>query len=417
MTLAYWSALLVGAIGAGIAVCASLVVRDRHVRWLALAAVLLAVMSGTGIALVARDTSRLDAMIAAAFISVGGFAGGFALAAALVPSLTRPAADPATVPAASGARDARRLSFVIVADGQPEHYEPAVLTEAYELLARSDAPGPPDAVRVFAYMAERLRYRSAGLSPSRPVIRALNQRVRERIRGGGFDGDVDEAWLQGAPRLADTVARLASGGASDIVIASVAVATSVPFDQARVRAEAVVPPASAVRLWYAHPLWADDGLAHLVVDRVLSALPGGTRQTDGVVLVAPGQPWQWDRESPASCEHQTFFLQRVRALLTAAGATESAVRIAWLDWQDPGVTEVVRHLAALGCERIVVVPATWPADTLETLIDLPNAVEAADLDPGITVEVLHGWGDEDAVAEAVARGAIAAAREAMAYPV
>jgi sirohydrochlorin ferrochelatase len=148
-----------------------------------------------------------------------------------------------------------------------------------------------------------------------------------------------------------------------------------------------------------------------VAGKVLAALPRGPRPTDGVVLAGLGQPWQWDRDNPRSCEHETFFLQRVRAALIAAGAPETNVRTAWLDWQDPGVTEVTRHLAALGCERIIVVPATTCADTLETIIDLPAAVEQASVDPGIRVQVLHGWGDEDVVARALTRAALETAQE------
>jgi protoheme ferro-lyase len=207
-----------------------------------------------------------------------------------------------------------------------------------------------------------------------------------------------EAWTSGTPRLADAIASAVADGADAVVVASLEAVESPAYETALAEAKAVAPKRSGIRIWHGSPLWADPVLTRRLAERVLAALPKGPRPTDGIVLVAEGQPWQWDRQWPQSCEQTTFFIQRVRAALVASGALEANVRAAWLDWQDPGVTEVVRHLAALGCERIVVVPTTTPADTLEVAIDLPAAVEQAAIDPGIRVEILHGWGDDPAIA-------------------
>lgn len=406
-----WAALLVGSILAGCATCSSLVTRGRAVAAATLAAVATGLAGVSAVVVVARLTGRADATVAAAFIGLGGYIGGFALAAAFVPALTRLPPLPGPLPVETAPAPDTPAAFVLVAEGQPETYDPAVLTRSYALLAETEVPVPPDAVRAFGYVSERARYRSAGLSPSRPVARSVANRMTKRLRDAGYTGPVTEAWLEGAPRLADALHSLASDGAREVVVVFLGVAESLPFDRARIETDTVVPPGSGVRVCYAHTLWADDSLAHLVAGKALATLPRGPRPTDGVVLAGLGQPWQWDRENPRSSEHETFFLQRVRAALVAAGVQETNVRTAWLDWQDPGVTEVARHLAALGCQRIVVVPATTCADTLETVIDLPSAVEQADLDPEIRVEVLHGWGDEDAVADALARAALETARE------
>jgi protoheme ferro-lyase len=406
-----WAALFAGSILAGYATCAALVARRRA----ALIAMLVATAAGlaavAAVVGVARLSGRADATVAATFIAMGGYLGGFALAATLVPAWTRLPPLPGPVPADPQPASDGSPAIVLVAGGQPETYDPAVLTHSYSMLAGTDVPVPPDAVRVFGYMSERVRYRSAGLSPARPVALSISRQMAERLRDAGHTGPVTTAWLEGTPRLADVVHRLASQGSRDVIVVSLGVAESLPLDRARIEAEAVARPGAGVRLCYTHSLWADESLAHLVAGNVLAALPRGPRPTDGVVLVGLGQPWQWDRENPRSCEQETFFLQRVRAALVTAGTPEANVRTAWLDWQDPGVTEVARHLAALGCERIIVVPATTCADTLETIVDLPSAVEQADLDPGIRVQVLHGWGENEIVADALTRAVLETARE------
>ena len=391
-----WCGLLGFAIGAGAAACAALVVKRGAAAPLAFLAVVFGAMAVGSFALLSQAVPHIDRLVAAGFIGAGAFLGGFALAAALLPSLTRMPPLPAVVSASASPRPGPAV--IVLADGQPETYDPAVVTSAFERLGATDVPVPPDAVRVFAYLSERMRYRSAGLSPARPVVRSLTARVSEGLRTRGLDGPVLEAWLRGTPRLADAVAAAAESGAVTIVVALLDTSESPAYEVARTEAGAVAPKRGGIRMCYTPPLWSDSTLARAVAGRVLSALPRGPRPTDGVVLVTDGQPWQWDREWPRSCEQTTYFVQRVRAELVSAGALEANVRMAWLDWQDPGVTEVVRHLAALGCERIVVVPATTPADTLETTIDLSAAVEQAALDPGIRVELLHGWGDDPGIA-------------------
>jgi protoheme ferro-lyase len=395
-----WTGLLGCAIGAGAAACGWLVGSRRSVVLFASLTIGLGSATVGSFVWLMQAALRTDRLIAAGFIGAGAFLGGFALAAALLPSLTHMPPLPAGL-RVSVAR-VTEPAIIILADGQPETYDPAAVTHSFERLAATDVPVPPDAVRVFAYFSERMRYRSAGMSPARPVVRSLSARVAEGLRHRGCEGPVFEAWMRGTPRLADAIAAAVKAGAGTIAVALLDATESPAYEFARSEADAVASKRDGVHVCYGSPLWSDPTVARRVVERALAALPRGPRATDGIVLVADGQPWQWDNAWPRSCEQTTFFIQRVRAGLVAAGVLEANVRAAWLDWQDPGVTEVVRHLAALGCERIVVIPATAPADTLETAIDLPAAVETAAIDPGIRVEILHGWGDDPAIAAVLA---------------
>jgi hypothetical protein len=62
----------------------------------------------------------------------------------------------------------------------------------------------------------------------------------------------------------------------------------------------------------------------------------------------------------------------------------------------------VRHLAALGSELILVVPASMPVETLGTLVDLPGAIDFARLDPGVDVVTLAAWGNDDVLVSELA---------------
>ena len=402
-----WAVLLLAAIAAGGAACASLVARRGPGSSLALLSGLLAALLLYCIVAIARSTGRVDTTVAAGFIAFGALLGGFSLAAALVPSLT---ALP-RVRAGAAPGDPAPPSLIVVADGHPEGYDPAVTTQSFERLADSGVPLPPDAIRVFAYLNDRGRHRSTGINPSRPVVRAVTRRATELLRTAGFTGEVREAWLHGTPRLCDALIDAAEQGSQEAAVVLLGVAESYEHHLARGEVDACADKGIPGSVVYAPPLWSDDALARFVCDRTLAALPSSPGEHDGVVLVAAGQPAQWDRTHPRAAEHETFFCQRVRSLLVTAGLQDGNVRTAWMDWHDPDVTEVVRHLAALGCARIVVVPATTAADSLETILDLPAAVAQAAVDASVHVEVLHGWGEDEAVSEVLMRASLAALRE------
>jgi hypothetical protein len=147
--LTFWAAMLVAAVASGCACCASLVMKRGAAPFAVVLAALTGAASAAAVVALGRATGRADLVIAAAFIGVGGFVGGFALAAALVPSITRLAPLPGPLPSLEYRTDPP-TAFVLVAEGQPEEYDPATLTRAHELLVMSDVPAPPDAVRVFA---------------------------------------------------------------------------------------------------------------------------------------------------------------------------------------------------------------------------------------------------------------------------
>jgi sirohydrochlorin ferrochelatase len=225
------------------------------------------------------------------------------------------------------------------------------------------------------------------------------------------DIDVRAAWLDPPDRLDDVVAAAAAEGYRRIAVVPFGIADSMYLDRAKRSVDDLGLAAVGVRIAYSAPLWSRSGVARSVADRVLSSIAPPDRSATGVVLVGHGQPWQWDRDYPAGSEHETYFAQRVRSLLVEEGFGPELVRIGWLDWQDPGVSEAVRHLVAFGCRRVLVVPAAMPVETLGTLIDLRGAAEEAVAGTHVRLDVLPAWGDHPGVVAAVADAAVAAIQE------
>jgi len=400
-----WAVLLAAGIASGAVTCAALVV-PRRLLWSAgIAGTVSAVVLSGALSWIWQSTHRPDALIAAVFITAGASVGGFALASSSVAGLTRGGTVP---PSTAPARPAEsRVSVVLLADEEPEDYAPSAVTAVFDRYERSDVPLPPDVARPLVYASQRASYGRTGGSPARAAVRSTAASLATRLRNEGVTDAVTVAFCGGGPSLADAVAAEVAGGASTVVVSALTVAWTGPFDEAVAGTALLGLGQAGVGLEVTAPMWASEHVSAMLAQRALAAL-GGDRSTDGVVLVAAGEPEQLERDHPAAVEQTTFFSQRVRADLIEAGLASERIRRAWLEWEEPDVSEAVRHLAAVGARRIVLVPADFPCDTIATLVDLRFAAERAADETGTSVSVLPAWGDDAAVVEALRDGVVEA---------
>ena len=383
-------------------ICSALIVPSRWLTWSALAGFIVTAIVLVGCWTVLTDTKRPDAAIASAFIAVGATMGGYALAAALVPAVTR--SRVATPHKTSSPTADDGFAVVLLADAEPESYDPRMVTDALVRYDGADVPLPPEVARPVIYASERSRYRRAGGSPARATVHAVADALATRLARDGIAPEVRTAFCTGEPSLSGAVAELAAAGASKVVVACLTVARTRAFDSAIADASA---GAAGVELEVTEPMWASPHIAAMVAQRALAAI-APDQEAGGVVLVSEGEPREQDYASPEATEQATFFAHRVRAALVDAGLANDRIRRAWLEWEEPDVSEATRHLAALGAHRVALVPVTFPTETIATLMDLRYAAERASEDTGTMVVSLKAWNDDPAVIEALSEAVRAA---------
>jgi protoheme ferro-lyase len=393
-----WAAVLIAGIAGGVVTCAAMVVPRRRVPWAGLpgtAAIAVVVLAAGAIW---HATSRVDALIAFAFIAIGACGGGYALASSLVAALTRTRPSRPRIPRTAATDD--RISVVLLSDAEPERYDPSAVTAVLDRYESAEVPLPPDVARPLVYASERSRYHQAVASPAREAARATARALAARLETDAIAASVRVAFCNGAPSLSDVLADLASSGVHRVVVAGLTVAWTRAFATALSEATDSGVAAAGFHVEVTDPMWASPHIAEMAAQRALSALVGDPL-AGGVVLLEEGEPWQWNREDPASEEQATFFAQRVRAELVEAGLAANRIRRAWLEWEEPDVSEATRHLAAVGATRIVLLPVTFPVETLATTLDLHAAAERAAEETGASTVVLRAWGDDPAVIQSL----------------
>lgn len=354
---------------------------------------------------VATETAGPGAQALGFVIVVAGFVGGYALASALLEQTARPA-PVAPLPSAGD----RGIGLILLAQAEPEEYDLAETTRELGSLAEEEALSIGLAVLPFMLAAQKTRYRAvAGRSPARKQILRIAERLEAALVPATFTR-LDVAWCDGgSDTLAETVSAAFESGCERVVVVPLAVGESLEMQRAKARLDRAASGSEPIGVVFASSLAAAESITALLARRIAVGVAGP--QTTGVVLAARGEPEVRRSANRSFEEAEIAFTTRLRALVAESGVPQEQIRIAYAEWSEPGVSSEVRHLALLGCERILVSPACFPAETLVTKIDIPMSVKQARIDPMISVVTLSAWGDELEVVEALKQSALAGLAE------
>lgn len=405
-----WVAIVVGAIGTGASFVGILVARRSLEGPFAIIGLCFFVLCAWGFGAVTVEYDRLDAIIYAFVFAIAGIAGGYALVSTLLGWLASRARTGTPSLPDTQFSDSGDTAVLVLGEVDPPTYSPGATAAALEDLADEGLLRASIGVLPFLFMAQKTRYRAAGgASPAARQLDAVAEKVESLLSANEIPSRVEAAWCEGERSLAARVANVVTQGVKRIVVAEAVIAESLEVDIAKREVDALRLGDRGVCVTYAGPLWSSELIARLVTNRTLAV--AGDLSAAGVVLVGQGQPEDRARDRRDFDEQETAFLNHVRMLLVEKGLGEQSVRIAWADWRTPEVTGTVRHLAALGCQRIVVAPACFPFDSITTTLDLQLAVRQARVDETVSVVTLPAWHDDPAFVEEL-RADIASALDA-----
>jgi protoheme ferro-lyase len=357
----------------------------------------------SAVASIARDYRTPTAIGGALFFSLAGAVTAYMLTAALLPLLAR-LPFPAAETDDCGVRAGRAVVLVACADAP--RYDPRAISSRASDLGRIGALDVPLAAEPFLYLAERARFAAlGGVSPGPAAARSLCDSVTVAVRAFAPDTQVRLSWTYARPTLTDMVTQLSRSGVESIAVVPLGSAQDPGVVRALDELDALRAPKGTPPLAVVSSLWTDRRLADRMAQRIIDAVPDEPRASTGVALVCPGRPTGEPDGRSGDDGDEIYFTQRVRMLLAAQGFDDRLVRIAWLDWQQPDLTEAVRHLAALGCQRVVVAPATIVVPTVSIVLDTRQALEFARLPIHVSVTVLPPWEDDPAIVDTIAAGA------------
>ena len=400
---ALWTTLIIGAVAFGATVVAILVSHRSLEPIFAVAALLSFGSAAWAFGEISIAYDRFAVLLWALAFGVAAFSGGYALASTLLASIAsrhRRLAPPALLPHDRGA-----AALIVLGDIDPHTYDERSTAADLERLSDEGLLNVSIAILPFLFFAQKARYRAVGgTSPATRQLEMVSDQLSTTLHGSQFDR-VEPAWLGGERDLAARVLNLVEQGYRRIAVTQVMISESLELDEAKRRVDALRLEERGISIRYADALWSAERVAALVAMRVMAVVSDPSDA--GVVVVGLGQPVERAQSCRDFDEHEASFMNRVRMLLVERGIPETNVRLAWADWHGPDVTSTVRHIAALGCNRLVVEPACFPLDTVATLLDLQLAVRQARVDEGISIVTPSAWHDDPLLIEELRARAVA----------
>ncbi len=394
-TAALWITLVVASFALGTSTVAILVVRRSAEPAFAALGLAALITGAWAFALISEAYTRLDAVIYALVFAAGAAVGGYALASTLLGLLAR--SESVTVLGVEIGPDTGKAALVILGEDEPASYDEGATATALDRLSEEGLLHASIAILPFLFMAQKARYRAAGgTSRAARQLDSLAEHVEASLSSSEF-GQVGSASVEGRRSLEQAVISAARHGFRRIVVAEAVVGASLELDRDKCRVDALRLSDHGVCVAYTDVLSDSERIAALVATRILNI--AGDPALTGVVLVGAAQPDTRSKDRRDFDEQESSFLNRVRMRLVERGLAETHVRIAWVEWRTPDVTSAVRHLAAMGCLRIVVSPACFPLDTIRSTLDIEIAVRQARLDPSVTAITLTGYASDPAFAE------------------
>lgn len=390
----YWATVFAAAVACGASLVGLLALRRTQEAVMFFIGLLGIATSTWAITRLVLAYGQLQVALVGALIALAAAAGGYGLASALLPRFapklrTHELPDP--LPA-----DDDRITVLVLACIEPEQYEPSAVAADLGDLADAGLVEPTIGITPFLFAAQKARYRAAGgRSPSALAALHLVERLESMLDDRRLD-PVELVACSLRDTLDEAIVRAARRGCRRVVVANLSVGESYVTDRAKTRADLLRPEQAGVRVVYTPPLWGSEPLAEDLARRIWGGRDDP--ESTGVALIMHGQPEARERTHGAFDVQENAFCNRIRLLLAERGIPESNVRLGYLDWRSPDVTETVRHLAALGCRRVLVVPACFPFESVNTVLDLQVAVRQARVDAHVSTVVFSAWGEDDVVA-------------------
>ena len=398
-----WLAMvLFGGLLSGLAMVGFLVLKKAAEPLMVSLWVLGAVLAGWGIFQLAAYPPRTGVLVVTALFGVAAFIGGYGLGSAILATIGTKVSPATKLSVTSASTADSRAAAILVACVDATEYEPEVVHEELERWGSLVSSRVGLLVTPLLYATHKARYRTlGGESPGYAQAKELAENVEAIVR---TESDIDTVLMATCTRSQSpdrVIAGLAKEGFRRFVVSGVSVGESYAIDQAKSQIDQMEPASEGLRVAYTPAFFGADRLSTIIAQRILSRV--ATQDAPGVALLMNGQPEHHRRTHEIFDIQEATFCSRIRLQLTEGGIAPEFVRVCSLEWRDPDLTETIRHLAAYGCENILVAPVCMPFDTLSARIDIQLAIRRARVADTSAVHLLNCWATEPEVPRILAK--------------
>lgn len=317
----------------------------------------------------------------------------------------------------------KKTAVIILAKGESEEYTPIPMIRRFRAKAETGVPQKHILLQPFEFFKVKSKYKKIGGAQdelSAEEIRGnvggnpykkIMKNVVKKIEGSFLDIDeYQEAYVDDYPTITQALLRAISIGASKITILNLFMADSFEYQLAIDEMKRIDFSQIGVAIKQTDFLAKSDDIQSYIVAKVKEAVPGNLiKDKVGIILIADGQPTQWDEKYPLT-EEENNFVAGIKGKLRKAGFNEQLIVNAWIEERDPTLIDAFNDLNESKCITIITVPVTAPIDCLDSLVEITQALEKQAIAADIELISVGAWNDDEEIIKAYL-GLITSAKE------
>jgi sirohydrochlorin ferrochelatase len=309
-----------------------------------------------------------------------------------IPELTRAKGDPGK----------GHTAVVYLTHGEPPVYDPISWVNQMNEFDEQGIPFVPFMARPFFFKNLRDHYLEVGKSEHREkhvaMIKSLEQAYRDV---GDSETRFYLSFLDDNPRAPAAVIRALNDGASRIIVSEVFVTISSHTEEGEHQVREVDPEAYGAELLFTGPLWESELMHRMYLTRVNANRGNTPRSKVGVLLVAHGQPAEWDEIWPTQTSQELAYGDKILDLFVADGYPRENLSKAWMSFKTPKPALEVEKLHARGIEKLFFFSYTIAAAGMHSQYDIPALVHQAAVPEDFPIINLGAWGNDPLVIAAL----------------
>jgi sirohydrochlorin ferrochelatase len=309
-----------------------------------------------------------------------------------MPELTRQKGDPGD----------GHTAVIYLTHGEPPVYDPISWINQINEFDEQGLSFVPFMARPFFFNGLRRNYLRVGKSDHQVRHEAMIKSLEEAYRqAGDMDTRFYLAFLDDNPRAGAALTQALNEGASHIIVAQVFVTVSSHTAEGEHQIMEMDPEAYGADVRFTTPLWDSEILQRMYVDRVNANRGETDKSKVGVLLVAHGQPDEWDEIWPLQTEHELRFGDRIIDLLVADGYSRENLSKGWMSFKLPKPATEAERIYANGVEKLFFFSYTIAAAGMHAQYDIPALVYQADIPDDFPIIDLGAWGNDPATIQAL----------------
>jgi protoheme ferro-lyase len=207
--------------------------------------------------------------------------------------------------------------------------------------------------------------------------------------------------LDDEPRPEAAVIKALNEGASEIIVSFVFVSISSHTVEGKEAIKSIKPEDYGVALKFTQPLWDSSALHNMFLEKSNTIIRNREKSKVGILLVAHGQPEEWDELFPLQTKHEIAFREKIKEKLIQNGYQEDKINLVWMEFKHPKPEESINKLLKSNIDMILYFSASISAEAIHSQYDVPELVNRADIPKNIEVVNMGAWNNHPQVIKAI----------------